>query len=191
VVLTGETNSVPLTLVAGVDVAGMQFSLAIDTLRLTNVALTNLGPTVSSATLVPGASNRVDLLFSASSGQTFPAGGALAQLQFQALAGAMSGFVWLKPSSVTGTRSGGGTLTNGIGGAGRVVVVGNLPVLEVVRGANPSVMQYAWPGFLYQLESSTNLLNGWNTAVTIDQSNRAVNVGLSNLPPAQFFRSYR
>jgi hypothetical protein len=190
-ILSGETNSVPVTLVAGVDIASLQFNLTTDDSRLTNLTLINPGATVASATLIPSGSNRVSLQFAALSGQTFPAGSALAQLEFNMRTGVHSGFVWLQPINLTGTRSSGAALTNGMGNAGRIVAVDNKPILEVTPGSAPNLLLYAWPGVTYQLETRTNLFDSWNAFIPVNQSNRVSSIVLSNLPAMQFFRAYR
>jgi hypothetical protein len=82
-VFAGESSSVPIDLVAGDNLARIDFNLSADDLRLANLALAGARPEIASVSLAPSGSNQSVLTFVAAPTQSLPAAATLAQFGFQ------------------------------------------------------------------------------------------------------------
>ena len=186
----GETNAIPLTLAAGVDLTSVSFQLASDATRLTDLALSDLAPAVGNASLISAGSNAVALAFDALPGQTLVANAPLASLGFRAWPNATSGFVYLTPSALLGLRTSGAALTNGLGHIGRLTVIGNEPLLKNLRGTSRTLIVWGIPG-IYTIEWSTRADGGWQTLGQVTITDNAASLPLTDDGPTLFYRAYR
>jgi len=157
----GQSNSVPVQFNAGVDLATVSFSLTTDDLRLTDWLLRNVSPQVGSASLVPSGTNRVSVSFTALPGQTLPIGSPLASFDFRSLSNAPSGFVRLQPLAMQAQLTGGTLLTNGIGYSGRVVVIGEQPLLDALNFSFRELILWGNPGQSYRVDFVPELGAAW------------------------------
>lgn len=157
----GESNSVPVQFNAGVDLATVGFSLTTDDQRLTNWQLRGVSPLVGSASLVPSGANRVAVSFTALPGQTLPVGSPLALFDFRSLTNAPSGFVRLQPQAVLGQLTGGTVLSNGLAYSGRVVVIGEQPLLDALNGVSRELVLWGNPGQTYRVDFVPELGASW------------------------------
>jgi hypothetical protein len=159
-VFIGESNAVPVLFEAGTDLADVSFTLTTDDARLGGLSLRDLAPGVASASLVPVETDLVAVSFTALPGQTLPVGTLLASLAFQTFDDVPSAFVHLVPHDLIAETTQSEVLTNGLVRAGRVVVIGEEPLLE---GLNPprELILWATPGFSYRTDFAPALGDAW------------------------------
>ena len=107
----------------------------------------------------------------------------VALLHFVAVSNQPSAFVPVRAESIVGTRFDGALVTNSTAHAGRVVVVGEEPLLEALRSTNGQVQL-----ILYALSGTTNVVEtvsedfpqpgAWSSWQTVTMTNL-----LHALPP--------
>ena len=107
-----------------------------------------------------------------------------------------SAFVLLQLPEVNAQRVDGTTVTNSYGLPGRVVIVGNEPLLEALRISTNQVLllQYAIPNSTIRLERTTNFppFGSWLPSGQTIQSNLVQEAGRFNPnAPLLFFRAVR
>jgi hypothetical protein len=109
---------------------------------------------------VPVETDLVAVSFTALPGQTLPVGTLLASLAFQTFDDVPSAFVHLVPHDLIAETTQSEVLTNGLVRAGRVVVIGEEPLLE---GLNPprELILWATPGFSYRTDFAPALGDAW------------------------------
>ncbi len=185
----GESNSVPLMLTAGIDLAFVSFTLTTDDSRLTNLLLQNVSPQVGSASLVPAGDNLVAISFAALPGQTLPVGTPLASLGFQALPNVISAFVHLRPIELLGEQTSGDILTNGLALDGRVVVIGDDPLLEAVKGSPQQLVLWSTPAGSYLIEVVSTLDAVWQPFQTVISSTPRTLVPVPENVTTTFYRA--
>jgi hypothetical protein len=158
--------------------------------QLANLSLSGLAPELRSGTLVAQGPGVSLLTFSTTNGQVLRSGQLLAQLNFTAIA-TQSAFVPLLFSNVTSIRTNGVPLARTLGAAGRVVVVGNEPLVEALPATN--LFLYGQIGSNYVLQSIPELgnpISSWQTVGTFTLTNLSQQIQ----PPSTnglFFRSIR
>ncbi len=99
--------------------------------------------------------------FGALPGQTLPVGTPLAGFGFHTLSNASSAFVALQPLELLGEHISGASLTNGRGQPGRVVVVGDAPLLEALNLPPRQLLLWGIPGQTYRTEFVPSLESLW------------------------------
>jgi hypothetical protein len=189
-VFAGESSSVPIDLLAGENLARLDFNLSGDELRLSNLLLAGARPEIASVSLAPAGSNQSVLTFVAATTQSLPAGATLAQFNFQTTTNGSSAFIPLQPTLLSAELLNGTALTNGFGRSGRIVFIHDEPLLEALR-VPPALTLWGHPLQSYTLECSTNLLMqpAWGafTNVTLTNASRVVPVPGPNR--ATFYRA--
>ena len=187
-VLAGETGSVPLLLTSGLDLTNLSFVIEADATRLGNFLLAPLAPGINSATLAPAGTNRSRLNFESSVALPLQGNLTLGRLDFTSLSNRHSAIVPLTVTNLTGIRASGESVTNVEAYGGRVIVVGEEPVL-VARGLmQRSVVLYAQPGLCVTLQSTTNLLQPvWQTVNNYSVTGRSLEVPLPSVTNSPVF----
>ncbi len=166
VVRVGQTGSVALTVTNSTGVTNLISSLFVPPNQLSGLTLTNIASELRSAILAPEGPGLSTLSFSTAPNRILQPGEVLADLQFTATA-TRSAFVPLLISNVISIQTNGVPLTRILAGFGRVVVVGNEPLVEVLSSATlqPVLALYGEPGLNYAIESSTDPTgNKWQPA---------------------------
>jgi hypothetical protein len=139
--------------------------------------------------------NSFSLNFTAASGQLLQGNQPLAQLTFNAVAGQSSAFVPFAPQSFQAQRGDGSAVANIVSQPGRVVIVGNEPLLESSIGPGPSrnLALYGKPWSSYKIQYSTDLSNpaGWTDLTAVAMTNLMQMIyGLDPSKNIVFYRAY-
>lgn len=175
IVQTGQSGSVPITLFASAGLTNLVFEIETPTNRLAGLSLTNLAPEVGLASLQPVSSNRWRIAFGSSGVAAFQGQMQLAALSFVAVSNQSSASVRLAPTNVAATKSDASALTNIFVNAGRVVVIGNEPLLEaqMAQGGARNLILYGKPASIYQLQYASDLSAGgnWNNWMRVPLTN--------------------
>jgi len=196
VVRTGQAGSVPIYVTNSASVTNLTALLYVPPAQLGNVGLSGLAQELQSAGLTPEGPGLWQLSFAANPGQIFQPGQLLAQLNVTALSNQPSAFVPLTLSNLVALQTNGGPVARTLTDAGRVVVVGQQPLVEVLALADQApLILYGNPGFNYVIESATAMdpHPNWQpigppvTLTTLSQTNQLA----APLNSGVFFRSVR
>lgn len=190
----GDTVSIPIELNAS-SVTNFSFTMDLATNRFSNMTLQPLSPSLGSATLQVTASNRIQVNMSAVSGQTFQGDQQIAQFNFVTASNQPSAFIQLSPRSVQARNVDSSVTSNILLQDGRMVVIGNEPLLETSLGANRSrnLTLYGKPGASYQIQYCTNIVNppAWTYLMRVPMTNLSeVFTGLDGSKTSMFLRAY-
>jgi len=174
IVRTGESGFVPLNMFSSVGIVGLGFNMNYPSSRLTDFAVGNLAPEIATGYLQALSPTSSGINLSNYLGQTLLGSRQIGLVSFTAIPDQSSGFVPLDISDVVATRFDGTVVTNVAVGGGRVVVIGQEPLLEAFIGANqePAVVVYGQAGHTYHLLSTESL-----TEPAIWSTNRTVSLG--------------
>lgn len=165
-VFRGETSSVPLRLSSGIELSDLRFTIEAPIVSLTNFTLTPVAAEVSSATLTPEGTNRSRVTLTPAPDEVFLGDSELARLGFTALPAGPSLILPLLVKDVEARRSDGSLGNNTAAEDGRVILVGEEPVLEAHRAGSTAgtkhLTLYGRPGRSYEIQSSAlNALAIW------------------------------
>jgi hypothetical protein len=188
-VQTGQPGSLPITLAASDQITNLEFSVDWPTDRLTIPTLVFTAPVVAGSVQPQGSTILVQLQIAP--GQSFPAAGTIAQLNFQALANQSSAFVNVGAWGASGIKSDSSTYGNVSASPGEVTVVGTNPLLRLNASAGQnSLTLFGNPGANYQVQFTTNLMPPvvWAPVLNHQQSSVSESVNLDNSQPAVYYR---
>lgn len=168
---TGETNTAPVQLFSSAPIVDAQFQIHFDATRLTNLSVVELAPERARVSLLLTGADTARLSILAQPGVSLQGTQHLAQLQFEAIAGATSAFVPLHASMEAVTRAEAGLEPTLLANDGRAVVIGAQPLLEPTF-TSPTIRQmmlYGRRGTTYTVEASTNIANplAWRSRGTL------------------------
>jgi len=154
----GNASSVAIDLESPLDLVGLRFGLSVPVTALDQLSLAPLAPELATATILPDGPDHSRLEFTSVAGSTFVGSERLARLQFHAPDGTASLKVPLEPDSTVGVKPDGSTIANPRVVPGRVVVIGEQPVLDLGwNGAAPLLQVYGRTGVQYRLETAVVL----------------------------------
>jgi len=191
----GTTSSVPVNLLSTVALTNLTFTLSYPTNRFNNwrAAASNTAIAGFTAqTLDPmDASFRLGTL----SGQVLQGPALVGSVAFSTPSNS-SAFVPLSIGNIQGTKADGTPvgIRYAYGLGGRVVVIGNQPLLEASLGTNAQRMirVYGNPGDAYQMNFSTNLATAnWLYSWHFPQTNLAQDYYANQQLPAVFYRAQK
>lgn len=197
IVLTGQAGGVAVSGNASVGLATINVTLNIPPGHLTNFALSALAPELNPGTSTVTAQGGSSWLlhFAAQAGQSFSGAKPLAQLTFTAAAGQPSAFVPLQIAGLAATKPDNSPVSQVLAQSGRVVVVGDEPLLEALRSPDESrtLALYGRPNASYAIEyanalSSSNLWTFWTRVPMTDLS--AMLQPTQPIAPSVFYRAY-
>ncbi|MSU63208.1 MAG: cadherin repeat domain-containing protein [Pedosphaera sp.] len=190
--LAGETGSLPIQLLSGLDLTNISFSLNLSSAGLQNLAVAPSSLTVSSTTLSPAGVNRFELRLSATSGDVLESASELARLKFTTDTNHPSALVYLTPTGILGVRSSGEVATHGGGTAGRVIVVNREPVLLAEPGEPRALTLYGQPGASFALERTPAFGSAnWQTVLRHPQTTIADRIEVGGEDTPVFYRALR
>jgi hypothetical protein len=196
VVRAGDTVSVPMALLSTVPLSNVVMLAAYPAERFTNTTLLINPQQVAAAPLFnqPG-TGLLDVGLEFQTNHTLRLSTNVVTLGFTTFSNQSSAFVWLTLPNVAAQRSDGSVVTNAYGLSGRVVVVGEEPLLEALRAPSNqvSLLQYALPDSAIGLQWTTNVAgSGWQPSPSVTQTNLVQAAG-SFTPsfPVLFFRALR
>jgi hypothetical protein len=186
----GESGSVPLNLLSGLDLTNVSFFLDLTSAGLLNLTLSPTAGSVGAATLGPAGPERYVVRLAASAGEVLQGAGEFARLAFDTSTNGPSALVSLRPREVTGLRSTGETVIHAGADQGRVIVVNRQPVLTVDRGWPLRLSLYGRIGVAYTLECRTNLpAGGWTDLGSFSLTNIGLTLDLPDARPPVFYRA--
>ncbi|MCC6820107.1 MAG: hypothetical protein IT579_05185, partial [Verrucomicrobia subdivision 3 bacterium] len=196
VVRAGDRVSVPVELLATVALSNVVFQATYPAERFTNATLLINPQQVAAAPLFhqPG-TGLLEVSLEFQTNHTLRLSTNAATLGFTTFSNQSSAFVWLTLPDVAAQRFDGSVVTNAYGLSGRVVVVGEEPLLEALRAPSNQVLllQYAPPNSSIELQWTTNVAGGgWQPLPPVTQTNLVQEAGqFTPSAPALFFRALR
>jgi hypothetical protein len=194
VLRAGTTSSIPITLYAS-GITNLSFVVDLPTNRLGAVWLQALAPQLNSAVLTQVASNRFLATLTTTAGLALQGNQEIAQLNFTAASNQSSAFVPLWPQTVQGISAGGSSIANIAVQPGRIVIVGNEPLLEASLGpkSRRDLTLFGKPWSSYEIQCSTNIANpaAWKHLMRVPVTNLStVMVNMNASLPNAFYRAY-
>jgi hypothetical protein len=169
IVRAGESGAVPLAVACMLDLTNVQVTLVTPPDRLTAFGLEPIQPQIcaSTATLLTNGVARLNLVMCPN--QWLTGTQQVAWLHFTALSNQSSAFVYAALAAPAASGFNGYSVSNFVTAAGRLIIVGEEPLLEFVRDNNglPLLTIYGESADGYSLEWRTNLVAGsWQTVLT-------------------------
>jgi hypothetical protein len=196
VVRAGEAVSGTIGLLSTVPLSNVVVRAAYPAARFTNATLLINPKQVVAAPLfnLPGTGS-LDVGLDFQTNHTLRLSTNVATLDFTTFSNQSSAFEWLTLPEVAAQRLDGSAVTNAYGVSGRVVVVGEEPLLEALSAASNQVLllQYAPLNSNLELQWTTNGAGGgWQSVPTVTQTNLVQEAGtFKPSVPALFFRALR
>lgn len=170
VMALGQTNTVPLVVVATAPVTNVSFVLDLPAGRVSNVSVQGLMPAVVTVTQTPVGAAHSTISIKALSGQYLVGTNAVAQVTFTAATGKPSTFAALSASSPNATLSTGQAMPGNFGVNGEAVIVGAESLLRPILRTNGQrdMVIYGPSNNKFVVEScnSPTATSGWVSEVT-------------------------
>jgi hypothetical protein len=190
---TGQSVVLPLTLDSSDGVTNLSFAIGWPTNRFANPSLFVALSGVQSNSVQPQGTNLL-ISLQTKPGVALFGSNVLAQLSFQVLSSQSSAFVPLPVRNLAAMKPAGTAYVNPVPGAGRLVVVGNAPLLEgLPQPTGRSLELYGKVGASYQVQFATSLAKPilWQPLLTYAQTNVSQPLNLSATPPLIFYRLHQ
>jgi len=201
VLRTGESGRVPVHLVSSVPLVKLAMTVAAEEGRLRNLWIEPLTPSLCGASLQPTASHPAagrdvfDLSLTTCAGQFLTGTQQVAWLHFTAAANQPSAFVDLNLDNTVGQQQDGTAVRNFAPQSGRLVVIGEEPLLQAVLGTNgpPALVVFGPPGQGYVIETAASLDAPpmWSSWREIELLDLLTTVSVPDSDQPQFYRAYR
>jgi hypothetical protein len=154
-VFRGASGSVPVGLESPLELTALRFGLTVPVTALDQLRLAPVAAEVASATVRPDGPDHSRVEFTASSGLTFLGAQVLGRLEFVSPAGSQSVALTLDPDQIEAVKLDGTVIGRPKVHPGRVFVVGDQPLLDLVWvGDRTELRLYGRSGLRYQVESS-------------------------------------
>lgn len=180
VLLAGENGAVNVTLISTAGLTNLVAEVAVPTNRLTTPQLGSLSALVSASSVQALGDGRYRLSLRSQPGQSIRGSNVLAQLQFGSAAPQSSAFLPLPLSNITARQPDGSVVGTTFAREGRVVMIGDQPLLEITRGGNgPTLRLFARPGDAHDLERTTGLGGLWDQVERLRFHERELQLPLS------------
>ncbi|HRZ57504.1 MAG TPA: putative Ig domain-containing protein, partial [Candidatus Paceibacterota bacterium] len=158
--LAGEAGSVPVRIDTRADVRQLTFDLRIDGDRLHDLRLTPRPDAVAGSSFLSVGPGQWRCQLDAAEGRPFSGLVTLGDLAFATASDAPSTAVALGVGALEAVRSSGQVIRHGWGQDGRVLVIGEQPILEVSPEPDLPLVLYGRPGRTYEIRSTTDLAGG-------------------------------
>jgi hypothetical protein len=189
-VQTGQTVSLPLTSISSTGITNLVFTVNWPGDQLANPTLTFNAPITGGVLLNQGTNLCIQVW--TAHGNALAGTNQFAQINFQVAKGETSAFLELAISGVSANKADGSTFANVRSGTGEVVVIGTNPLLcpQYNSGSGRTLMLYANPGTLYQIQYCTGLTSptSWQTLEDYQPTNLVESVNLDSMNPTVFYR---
>lgn len=191
IVQVGRTSNVPLTLSSSVGITNLNWTFLAPSNRFGNFtfAFTNVSIATSIVRVLDAA--RAGFTLITKPAQTLPGSSQLGTVSFTALPGD-SGFVPVVPVDILAQKTDGTFAGNIAGTPGRVVVIGDEPLLEAWKDTNsvPMLTLYGNPGSNYMLYFSTNLSStNWLPNRSVQMTNLQQFFNINHTAPQMYIRA--
>jgi hypothetical protein len=156
---------VALTFNSSVPIREITAQLHVPTALLRGLALSNLPPSIATATVISNSPGTALLHVTTQPGQTLQGALPFGQLWFTAISNQPSAFLPLRLTGTVLGKTDGSSVSNVLVQPGRVVLVAEQPLMEAFAAGNGTrtMTIYGKPWSAYALEYSTDLKNpnGW------------------------------
>lgn len=195
VLLAGDSGRVPVFVISSVPLTNLQMTLVVPPGHLTDYGLQTLLPQICTDSIVPLSNGLHRLEFLACPGQWLIGTQQVAWLNFTAVSNQPSAFVKLEFTNLLGVMANGTLVANFASQSGRVVIVGEEPLLEALSAASNQVqlLQYAIPGSEVTLQWTPYVPPvEWSPFGQVTQTNLVQEAGMfAPTGPGLFFRAVR
>jgi hypothetical protein len=152
---TGGEYALNLNLNSGLDLTAITCALDLSSDRLENLRIEPIVPELASAALLPSPTGGYFLQLQAAPGQLLQGNRPIAQLRFDAGTSTHSEIVYLDTDDISATRATRQAAPKGRNGRGRVVLIGNEPLVAIRPGAQLLLELFGVPSRNYVLQHST------------------------------------
>ncbi len=196
VLAAGQSGAVPIQLLSTVELTNLAFTVVYPADRFTSFQVT-----VDNQVVVPPHTTNLEagrfrVAFDLPADRILHGPTNAGSLVFTALSNQSSAFVPLEIVDIDGLKPSGQIVANAFGQPGRVVVVGQEPLLEGVTGVgvNPVIILYGPSGEAFTLFTGTNDLPhiDWIRAFQVTPTNLLRRIEWPNLgEPHRFFKAVR
>jgi len=188
----GESNTIPLDLFSSAPLQNLQLRLSLNREHLKNLTIEPMLPEAITTAVDQSNPNLLSFNFTAEDGISLQGTQQLARLHFNTTTDQLSAIVPLSIESLTYSLATNGPEPTVILNEGRVVVLGNRPLLEArMEAGQRQLVLYGRSGSNYTIQSRFNLLPGnvWANRSTITMTNSVrVLPALSPTAPIIFFQ---
>jgi hypothetical protein len=197
ILLAGDNGRVPIWLISSVPLTNLDMTLVTPPGRLVLWGLQAIVPEICATSITPLTNLQHQLSLLTCPAQWLIGTPQVAWLNFTAASNQSSAFAGLSFTNLAGYVPDGTAVANFAPQEGRVVVVGEEPLLEMVRNTNrqPLLILYGKPASGYSVEWRTNLFTGnWQPVLT--NLTMGTNLFLEFTPPPgsgpfNFYRGVR
>ena len=157
--LAGEDGALPLLLASSLEIQNLSFVLETDDAHLTNLVLQSDSAEVGALSLLDAGTNHYWVSVNLNPAMMQSGTRSLAQLAFRCQPDVTSAIVPLQLSDFVATRTDGEPVGNVAAQSGRVIVVAQEPVLDMVCPGNGAwgLVLYGRPGTNYWIEAAGEL----------------------------------
>jgi hypothetical protein len=168
VLLAGNAGRVPIQLISSVPLTNLSMTLSVPAERVTNLWMEPIVPEICSHSIAPLADSLYRLSLTTCAGQSLIGTQQVAWLHFTTVSHTNSALVSLDLDDTVGVQPNGVEVRNFAAQSGRLVIVGENPLLEAVFDTNgaPAVLLYGQPGATYTIGRRADLpdpatADGW------------------------------
>ena len=189
-VFGGDSNSVAMMVATTLDLSEASFLLQTDMSRLSSLALSDLGPEVISASLLPmdGTSAQVHFELNGNAPDTVRT---LASLHFQTTTNGRSARIPLRLLQPL-VRNGAGQLVPNLAATDGAVFLVNLePILVAGQQPQRSLTIYGHPSETFAIERSATVNSGWSNIMSVTLTLPKQTAPLPEEPGSAFYRVRR
>jgi hypothetical protein len=197
ITLFGDAGVVAINGNSSAALTGIDIAFDIPPGHLSNLTFQATAPELSTtlSTMTPQGGSAWLLRLTAQTGQSFLGNKALGEFRFYGGPLPSSAFVPLRVTGVTATKLDASSLARSVAQSGRVVVIGNEPLVEALRAADGSrsVTLYGKPNAAFALETTDTVAvsNSWKLLTRVPMTNLTFTLPANQpLQPAQFYRAY-
>ncbi|MGC9037027.1 MAG: hypothetical protein ACP5K7_14500 [Verrucomicrobiia bacterium] len=177
IVNSGQSGSIRLSIETTTPLTNLQIAVQMPSGLLLNPAFGSVSPLIDNTSAARQAQNGVwTVKLPVKSGSVLSGVMAdVATINFSAASGLSSTIITPVVSDIQGTKTNGGFVANVFARVGRIVIVGQQPVLEARLGADGSrrLIIYGTSGATYQIQSTTVLETpqGWGVVAEVTITN--------------------
>jgi hypothetical protein len=170
VMALGQTNTVPITVVASAPITNLSFVLDLPSNRVSNVSVSGLMPAIATVTQTPAGAVHSTISIKAVAGQYIVGTNVIAQVTFTATTGHPSMFAILQVSLPNATQSGGLSMPGNFGMNGEAIMIGAESLLRPILKTNGQrdMVLYGPANNKFTVESCANPngTGGWTSELT-------------------------
>jgi RHS repeat-associated protein len=174
VLRAGKSGAVPTRIISSVGLSSLCFTIEYPSNRLDQFALNELAPEIANASIISISSTQSVICFSNYPGQFLIGTQEVANLIFFAVSNQTSAFIPLRISDVHAFGANGVSINNVFVQGGRVVVIGEQPLLEaIISGSGEEQLTvYGHPDTTYRIDKTVTLQPPiWSEVVQITLTN--------------------